>query len=248
MNTKKLKILPEKIRGSHVGVIISFVIFIGFITFLYIIIQGPLFNNISQDYEQISKRLETNLLNSFSEETTLFSVKISSSTSENCVNFENLITNTGIGSNVIVKNSAQVNQGAFISEGDLKINRFSQNDKFFKIIFSKEFSSVENFEQDCEILSENDYNIGLFRKENYAFTEKIVNLLYYYENDYESLKNELALPLGTEFDFTFTYADKTKIGQVKNVSTNIYSKESSLQYIGNQEEILLGTLNLRVWG
>jgi|TARA_Y100000310_G_scaffold331800_1_gene406060 hypothetical protein len=241
----KIDLIPDKIKGSHVGIVISFVIFIGFITFLYPIITGPI-SNIFQDDEQVSKRLEENLLKNVSEEITIFSVKITSPENELCISFENLKSDTGIGSKIIAKNSAQVNQEVYISGGNLEIDRDSNNDELFKIIYSEEFDAVDSFEGNCKVLSETGYRIGLLKKENYTSERKIIDLLEDYETDYENLRETL-LGRNLEFDFTFTYANKTKVGQVKEVSTNVYSKESSFEYISNQGEILLGTLNLRVW-
>lgn len=233
-------------KGSHVGVILSFMIFITFLVFIYPLLIKPVIetNKVNQ---YVLDDLKTKLTEEASAELTISSVETSTNTNQNCIELKNFISATEINSNIIVKNSNGVNQQGYVSGNNLKIDRNDNNNVFFKVSYSREFEALSETIINCEIIQENNYEIGLIRTDKYIFETKIINLTKEYEINYEGLKTILGLPLRNEFDFSFIYGNKTSIGTKKEVSISIYAEEISVQYINKNGDISSGKINIRVW-
>ena len=233
-------------KGSHVGVVLSFMIFIAFLIFLYpLLIKPAIEANKSNQY--LLDDLKTKLTEEVSAELTVSSVEANTGTNQNCIELENFISNTGINSNIIVKNHEEKAQQGSVSGDNLRINRGDDSDVFFKVSYSEEFEVLDDFIASCKTIQENQYEIGLVRTEEYIFETKIINLIKRYESNYESLKRILGLPTGNEFDFSFIFDNKTSIGIKKEVSASIYAKEIPVQYVNKKGDILLGNINIRIW-
>jgi hypothetical protein len=231
-----------KKRGStHVGVVLSFVIFVVFLVFLYSILIKPIITQ--NDKEYLLENLRIKLIENISEELTVSSINIESAP-KNCIRLQNLINDSGINSKIIVKDKLGNDQISYVLNNDLEISR-NNNETFFKIYHSNEFEEVSNVgENPCDL---KNYEKGLIRTSKYVFETKIIDLMNEYENNYETLKEELKIPLGSEFNFGFTYSNKTLITIEKNISTNIYAVEIPVQYVDKESNILLGSINIRIW-
>ena len=68
-----------------------------------------------------------------------------------------------------------------------------------------------------------------------------------YKNNYEALKSKLKIPIESDFNFGFTYSNKTSIITEKNISTNIYAVEIPVQYVDKNASISLGFINIKIW-
>ncbi len=221
-------------------------IFIAFLIFLYpLLIKPAIEANKSNQY--LLDDLKTKLTEEVSAELTVSSVEANTGTNQNCIELENFISNTGINSNIIVKNHEEKAQQGSVSGDNLRINRGDDSDVFFKVSYSEEFEVLDDFIASCKTIQENQYEIGLVRTEEYIFETKIINLIKRYESNYESLKRILGLPTGNEFDFSFIFDNKTSIGIKKEVSASIYAKEIPVQYVNKKGDILLGNINIRIW-
>ncbi len=82
-------------------------------------------------------------------------------------------------------------------------------------------------------------------------TTHILELEDEYNLDYEELKTKLNVPVGSEFGFSFMVDGGTMeitVGEEKiPKNVNVYAKKIPLYYIDEEENILLGILNLKVW-
>lgn len=226
-------------RGSHVGVVISFVIFVTFLVFLYSIISPAL--RLGQNKEALSKHLELELIEKTSAELTTASVSLGSG-SQTCVRLNNLISALGIGSNVIVKNDEGETIPSYVSSGNLDIDRGTSG-TFFKIYYSPEFGELSSGSGCSEI----SYNLGITKTEEYVFESKVINLINYYPN-YETLKNELKIPEGTEFGFGIVRDNSTETEtNLEEISTNVYIKQIPINYVSENGDILSGYLKTKIW-
>ena len=69
-----------------------------------------------------------------------------------------------------------------------------------------------------------------------------------YEIGYENLKDELKIPVGSEFGFSFTNRTSGVVGtEEKNISTSIYAEEIPIQYIDGEANINPGFISIKVW-
>ena len=231
-------------RASHVGVILSFVIFITFIVFLYSTIE-PM-TKVQRGKQDLVKYLKIELINKFKNNLTTVSIAIDEDISQDCIKI-NSIDAEG---NVVVKNESGRILNSFLSSGKLNINR--EDCINLKIYYSKEFSEGSFLDCNTELQKDIDYTIGLIRTTKEIFLSKIINLTKFInesDSNYNEIKKELKIPLGSEFSFIFEDSDKKEIAKTKqkNVSVDVYAEEVPAQYIDSEANINPGFLKIKVW-
>ncbi len=251
-------------RGSHVGMILSFVIFITFIVFLYSVVKPAI--NTGTDKKSILSSLETQVIKNVSSNLTSTTVQISNNPNKNCVVFANLLTALEIQPPypLIVKNDLENVQEAYEGSvgtefGGLKIdNRDKKNsvyDSFFNIYYSTNFTGLTTKDvSSCPLLiydinsNTGDYAIGSVTITKYAFESKINYLESYYNSNYDQLKIYLKIPPGNDFGFGFIKSDgtKTEVGTAPE-KASVYADEIPIQYVDANANILSGFINLKVW-
>ena len=239
-------------RGSHVGVVLSFVIFVTFIIFLYSITEPAM--RMQRDKESLLDYLKIELIKRFSANLTSVAVMTNKTVKESCVELVNLTEEVEVDSHLIIKDEKGDISLAKISGNDLFIDRVIYESElvFFKIYNSEEFEALdEGAMEGCKELKrdEKGYIIGLVRTDEYIFEKKIIDLINEYETNYDNLKtNELKIPSGSEFGFSLIYSNETRIGtEEKNISTNIYAREIPIQYVDEEANINSGFINIKVW-
>lgn len=241
---------PKNRKGTHVGMIISFVTFITFIIFLYAIISPSI--KLGEDKGKIIEYLELKIVENTSANFTSSSIEIQSqgNPDTNCVELQNFFILSEIPAYVITKNEeGQIQSETYRNFGNFIIVRNNKDNRFFKIYSSSEFDLLdEEIITPCSAVSDEDYNIGLIKTGKYVFEEKVYELLDYYENDYEELREEFKIPSGSEFEFSFIKSDGETIGIEQEIrEDNIYAEEIPIQYIDSNANILSGFINIKVW-
>ncbi len=237
-------------KGSHVGVVLSFVVFITFIIFIYTVLEPIV--RVERDKLAILSYLRTELTEEFSANYTTGTVNIKAYKNPNqyCIKFKNFLTQTEmIPPHIIVKNELNQIQESYKEGNDLKVNRKVKSNLFYRIYNSSEFNLTgEKTINPCIQIEEHSYNIGLIRTEVQIFESRILNLTNEYNTDYENLKERLNVPTGNDFGFSFTYNNETIIGtNEKEISTDIYAREFPIQYVNVEASLESGFLNIRVW-
>ena len=236
-------------NGSHVGIILSFVIFVTFTIFIYSILEPGL--RSQREKQSLLEYLKGEISQEISANLTTASLSINKSQqNQGCVELENFINLTDMKPpNIIVKNGSGIIYQANVSAGGnhLRIFKESEESNFFKIYNSSEFQEINPDDGSCKTLfEERDYTLGLIRTEIYFFESRIISLTKEYKNDYEGLKERLEMP--SEFDFSFLYENGTIIKTSdKDPSTDVYATEFPIQYIDKNASIRSGFINLRVW-
>lgn len=231
-------------RGSHVGVILSFVIFIGFLIFIYPLLIAPAIK-ISNNKEFILEKTSTSLTSLMSAEMKTISITVANS-SQDCVKLSNFLSSSEIDSRIIVKNGQGGSEVAYVPNGDLDIVRGNTEDNFFKIYNSEEFDELGTSHQGS--CGSKSYEIGLAKKDNYIFETEVSNVVAQYNGNYANLKNNLNISQNSEFDFEFTYENRTSVGTEKETGgKSVYAKESQVQYVNKDGKILIGKIRVRVW-
>lgn len=229
-------------KGSHVGMMLSFVIFVTFLVFLYSIIE-PIIKT-GQDKKSILDSLETNILEKVSSD--LIEITITTATaSQNCITLNGFFDETEINSKIIVKNENEELLGFDISGDNLEINRNDVNNVFFKIYHAEEFSDLSEGPYSC---NPRNYEIGFIKNKTYAFETKIDELIDEYDEDYEVLKEELKVPSRNDFGFSFidNTGDINNAGD-KEIAASVYVRKIPIYYLDDDANILLGFINIRVW-
>jgi len=233
-------------------VILSFVIFVTFIVFLYTVIRPSV--TTGENKKTILQYIENKIEENSSAEFTSISIMIS----ENpigypCIRLDQFFLLSGVSMNTITKNETGNIQGSYYNPErglyDLEINRENENNLFFKIYYSPEFDNLTATGLGCEkVKYDTAYKITSVDNDAYIFEENIYELIDHYNSNYEKLKSEFSIPSGSEFEFTFTQNNGTKIGnESASKSVNVYAEETPVQYIDSKANILSGFINVRVW-
>jgi hypothetical protein len=238
-------------KGTHVGKILSFVIFIIFILYIYLIAQPNVETNKNKqcllDYLKIelNEKLSSNL------EIMTFSIN-SSSTSLNCLKLRKLMENyiEGGEKTIIVKNITKEILDSYISTSskDLFVQR-ENNESIIKIYYSKDFFELPTqIIAPCEeIISGDDYTLE--SKTNYKkiSEKKIISFFNDYLSDYEQIKIDLDIPKSIDFGVTFEYEDTTEISTPqKGNYENAYFEKYPIEYFTPTGEIKFGFLTIHV--
>jgi hypothetical protein len=241
-------------KASHVGMILSFVIFITFTVFVYTLISPNI--NTAESKKLLLNEIGLVLINNMSSEFTSLSISIpaSANPTTNCITLEGILLYAEISPNVIVRDAGQTDQPAHYNPStdfnNLRINRAMTSLLFFKIYSSPEFEKIpeETIASCSAVPFESGYQIGSLNSGKYIFLKNVISLADYYSRFYDQLKTGLKISPGNEFGFEFTLSNGTKISAVGDLPTqNIYAEDIPVQYIDDDANILSGFINVKVW-
>ena len=237
-------------RGTHVGVVISFNLFIIFLLSVFLLINPVL--KVRGEKQPVLDSLYPKILENISSNMTLTLVKVEngySPTLGNCIE----ISGGGweSGENITVKNLADERIESNISSLSVNLN-WTDEPRFLKI-----YSSLESFEDmplssgSCDVPSEGaDFSIKSIKTEKYVFESSILRLnASYNPSSYQDLKEYFDIPLEEEFGFRFINSEgitEVEAGRVPN-SISVYSKKKYVNYVTNQSKILPGIIIVKIW-
>jgi hypothetical protein len=225
-------------KGSHVEVIISFVIFVTFVFFIFSIIEPSI--KTQENKESILNNAEFEIINRISSPMTIITVNLANGGND-CVDLTNLMSDLGIENNIIVKDDLGRAINSNADGSSLEINRRSTSDTFFKIYYSREFSELDEG-SGCPSIN---YEFGLTKTNDYIFETRMFDLI---NEDYETLKSDLKIPEGVEFGYGIKLANGTTFEtEGKELSTNTYIRETPIKYVDSNGNILMGFLKTKVW-
>ena len=242
-----MKKLNEK-SGSHVGIVISFIMFISFIFFFYIVIQPTITSESKRNLFDYLKGQATYL---FSADIMEVSVIVSLPSPPSCVKLPDFFNKIEMGERFIVKNySERVTSEKNIN--DLSMDR--DGNLFFRIYGSEEFDIGTGTISGCQSLIEgSEYTIGLVKKDTGIFETKIIEFIENYSANYDGAKKELKIPAENDFGFDFVYANGTTISaqnekiQHPTSNVNIYVDETPIQYISKDATREAGIFRIKIW-
>ncbi len=230
----KNKILLKDRRGSHVGVIASFTIFILFLVGIYLATQ-PLLKT-EKDREVLLESLWVETTNLLSNEMT--TVVINSSGTANCtrVNYSLVgqLGEIGIG---IAKDINGVQLKTGYSSQSLDINLTGTIENILWAYYSKEFSPPGTV---CSGAVE-WAQIKSIRNGNYVFEKRVLSAI----NNFESFKGNLSIPQENKMEMEFTLANGTPVKTtISEIDRDVFVKERKVQYVNGNATILYGKLKI----
>ncbi len=252
INKKELKLtisLMRNRRGTHVGMILSFVVFITFIVFLYSVVQPAI--KTGEDKSTTLAYIASKISENVSSDLTTVSVRIDTNPGTNCVELQKFLAFFVLRPPypVIVKNELGIVEEPYYGSTDntnLVINRDNSGNVFFTVRFSAAFPNlVSNPVAPCTAVT--GYNISLSRTDMYVFEKRIYELITYYNTSYEQLRTKFNIPPGNEFSFSFRQSNGTIVDAGGTGNVNVYAEETPIQYIDNNANILSGFINVKVW-
>jgi len=247
-------------RGSHVGVVLSFVIFITFLIFIYSILQPVM--KVERDKQFLIDYLETALIKNIS--TDLISMTISLNYSEepfppgggsyDCFNISHAQGSEGLNSDINIFIKDKYNSPLNHSSADELLKIYWPPADHGRKNYSKIYYSEEPFFQYtftpilCHSPRGENLSLGLTRTQEYAFETKMFRLVDNYNADYEQIKEDLNVPNQGEFGFSFIFNNESIIEtSEKQTSGNVYVAEIPIEYVDVYANISSGYLKLKVW-
>lgn len=232
-----------KKRGSHVGFVLSFMVFVFFLFFLYVAIEPAVKSN--ENKKVVFEYLKTEILARSYDEFIQSSTKLNDGIDlqgASCfnINFEDL-EKTG----AVVKDENNI-QASKVSGNSLSISDSNPSDKFYRIYFANSFKNSEM--ENCFTLAETDYTIGSLQKKDYIFENKIVTIINKHVSNYSGLRADLKVQEGADFSLIFTEENGNEIKtEDKEVTTDIYAEKIPIIYVDSEANIKSGSLTIKVW-
>ncbi len=232
-------------NGTHVGVIISFMIFVTFLFFLYAIVQ-PAIETRNEKQAPLDS-LEREVLSEVSADLTTASVFVDVP-GEGCFVLMNFITKTGIDDNIIVINDSGTKFDSYIGGSGLLIDT-GGSELLLKVRVSEEFDAIGSLGAPiCVGIIEDDYTIGLIKTKEHVFSSRMENLISVYDLGYSTARSLLKVSSDSDFGLSFTYNNGTVIKTKEiNVSRSIYAKDIPVQYIDDDANEVSGIINIKIW-
>lgn len=231
-------LIPKYKKGSHVEVIVSFVIFITFVIFIFASIKSPITRQ--EEKNNLFDSIEIGIMKRISADMTMMSITIPAGGGQ-CITLDNFLEERGIGENIVAKDSSGQKLDASVSGNSLNINRTNVNDNFIKIYYSPEINMLRTGSA-CTAINP---SLWLTKTDSYVFENKFIELL---GSDYAALKAYLDVPTGVNFGYGLILSNSTIIERVaENISTNVYIREKPVEYIDLEGNISEGYLKISVW-
>ncbi len=223
-------------KASHVGMVLSFVIFVTFLVFLYSIIQPA--TKTEKTKKDLVSFLKNELVNELSSDVTIATINTKS---KNCIKIDFIPGTESFG---FIAKDPETKKILESFSVDSKIIIKNNNAELVKVFFSEEFEKNSGEDESCE----ETYELGLVRTETYLFESKIKNMINNFKENYIEIKNKLKIPPGSEFGFSFIdFQGEVISTPEKEVSVDIYVEEIPIQYLDEQANIKSGFLSIKVW-
>jgi hypothetical protein len=229
-------------KGSHVGMVLSFTIFITFLIFAYIIIGPPAIfkNEIKYTIEPIKKNVFEKLF-----EEIIIIRAYDTDNSGGCIQFD--INNPFTLSQVLVKNSNGIEINSSLSGETISIEG---GQGFMKIYLSNSSFEKENTWTGDSCVTISPKNI---LEEERITEKKIINLINLTENHYDEAKEYLNIRKN-EFSLHFMYNNSHIIGKekvlvdgIEEIKTNIYARTFKIDYLDINGEEKIGGFIIKTW-
>lgn len=231
-------------KASHVGMILSFVIFVTFLIFLFSILGSPI--KLPSNKDALIDYLEIELAERFAANLTILTISPINSGSEPCIAI-NIDTYGLTNLNTLVKDKNNALVGSRES-GDYLFVDWPTDEEFFKIFYSEETLNNLDFTSTGTCHGLQIAEVNSVRENSYYNSDKIKQFILDYETNYLSFKTELNVPQNSEFGLGFVNSSDGLIETPqRDIITDIFSREIPIQYFDESANIKSGFINIRVW-
>ena len=245
-----------KKRGSHLEIVISFIIFSFFLLFLLYFVQ--FLAKVKESKWETLSSAKLGFMEQVGGELTTFSVETDNepSPSKDCFNVKNIINeiqSQGIDEEkLIIQNDEGDTLNYDTSGQGLVISTGTGFNGFLKFYYSNEITPSYcppptcNI-QGCEPINRNDYEISEIRE---LEVNTIGNIEAIISNPYETLKSTLKIPDNSEIKLIFEKSDESTIeGGMLEVPKheNVYTERIHLIYTDTDGIKKVGFLTIMVW-
>ena len=235
-----MRTMKNKKAASHIEIVLSFVIFVGFLIFLFAIFQPT---KIGKKSEIIIDNLERSFKERVSSQ--LYFFTINTNESIGCFIIEYALNDN---QKVIVKDSSRKTLNANSSASEIFIN--GENNNFFFIYISQDFNENEGSFFECRKLEKTAYNVGLLRNYDVVSYKALEELKTEYDNNYERLKSGMNIPNSQNFAFIIKDVSGTEIisGRKRlSKAREVFAREIPIELAEPNGDTRIAILNLQIW-
>ncbi|MEK6760437.1 MAG: hypothetical protein AABX93_00785 [Nanoarchaeota archaeon] len=249
--------MKERGGASHLGFILSFVIFITFVLFVYTTLEPTL--KIRGDKQPVIDSVKNTLMENFEvNSTTITIVNASQVSSQSCIILSAIIggasnqIDSSDSDNLKIKGYNGENFYYEVQSGDLEIGTWNPTDLaedgfLIKLYYSDEI--VKDSGDSGSSCGVTPYSIKLWKEKKQIFESKIISVMEQYESNYEQMKTDFNFPDGNEFIFSFELGDRTILepSGIEIPSTEIYAATFPIEYLDDELNSQMGFLTIKVW-
>lgn len=222
----------ENKKGSHISLVLSFIIFVVSLIFVYIIASASISPPSSK--KGILFGVEGNLVKEISGDVWVIRFNDESSLCIQINKPDSLEGNSIAISDQGSIESSVSEEGIFVEGGH----------GFVKVYYSSHLKNVNGFSGGGCTLIEPDS----VKKENLLLETKIYELISNFSSNYSLLKEKLKIPDSSEFNLFFVYSNGSTIGDFgPDPETSIYLKEMNLEYLSSSSRYETGKLVVKLW-
>ena len=225
-------------RGSHVGMVLSFTMFIIFLIFVYVIIESPI--NSKKQNENLFEIIKSEVVKESSG--LVYTVRAYDLVnSGGCVEVlipDNDFTNiSGVVRNETSEIDSEISGFSSLVPGGFGFMKFYYSDNFFEV---KEVFSGGG----CVAINKDSVS-----EEIRVLEKKIILLLERMRENYTLIKNEFGLPNNVDFNLQFDYGNGTVLSssEFEEAKVETFATKISLNYLDVQANEKTGELMIRIW-
>ncbi|VVB79257.1 Uncharacterised protein [uncultured archaeon] len=238
-------------RGSHVGIILSFVIFATFLIFIYTTLQPTL--KTGREKQVILDHIKQVTMDEITGNLTIVSVRLNQADPtvppNSCFSLAD-IQEVSRQEGSIVKD---VNGNIISSKrnaGVISAAWNGQAGEFFRIIYSEQnFTEKKLTTPTCYNLNSAPsgfYTLNVNRDEQILAT-KINMMLVDYGGKHELLREKFSVPADSDFAISTTMGGVFLGGEPPASSVNVFSEDIVFQYVNNTADVTTGKIRVSVW-
>ena len=239
-------------RGSHVGVVVSFVIFVTFLVFLYTIIQPVTVRERGKDY--ILEYLTLNLVENSTGEIISMVINVLEpiAAGKECLTLQNILASEDPAPEGEIPLS-MAEHLSFTANGESFL--YERSGQGFIVNVGLDFQGPITITYAEEIIplpyesvggcDPHSYPTGYVKTYSEIFESGLIGLNESYYVDYEGLKAELGIPEGTEFNFYVYDSLRSEIiisAEIQEPPTDgsVFVEETPITYANEDGNILFG--------
>ncbi len=233
--------LKNSKKGSHIDVIVSFIIFIVFVMFLFVLLNPATI--VEKDKKQTAEYLKLRIAERIQADIVVVNVaNVSSKNTEDCLSFDEGEVNDISGMTVIAKDSSG---NSADTTGSLDID-WASSSSFFRVYYSK-----DSFEVHTAGSSFAECQAGEIKSIRYVsepVEKNMTKLISDFNANYSSLRSALGVSKNEEFAIQFEFNNGTIIGTAPtDAKIERYAERYQLSYFDKEANKLSGYATIYIW-
>ncbi len=228
-------------KGSHIEMIISFILFVSAVMFAYTIIEKPLKFNVNMD--SVSGTVHKKIMNYLAEEAII--VRLSHDGSSANINFTTPNISWMLIPEAIAVDENFTQLPVYFDSSNTVVS--VNNSKLIKVYY------VDHNASGAENLSLQSYaningNVSNVNRKKIMFENKIINVLNFTRASEFSFRDKIGIASKYEFDISFDYLNGTVISSNnRSVLSDVYSRNNFIFYINKTGGMNVGKIYVKVW-